>query len=162
MELESAMSAYGQQWVWVSMDAFTMDASKIGVPNTPANVFQQSVANLNVYSNVASLSGGGLSGNLEFWPFSYFRNNVKNIAGASGSIFDEGDERHTFGTYGSMQVHVALSDGTPMTVFAFNRWNSGGIADLGIGNNPDTSHSDWTFTENSDLYTVKTLEVWVS
>lgn len=64
-------------YVWVSMDAFTTDSRKIGVPclslkcgdgMTPT-VFQQSLTNVNVVSNVAGLSGSGLTGNIEFWPY---------------------------------------------------------------------------------------------
>lgn len=60
-------------WVWISMDKFTTDARKIGVPchhlscgdGQSRTVFQQMVTNVNVVSNVDGLSGTGLSGNIE-------------------------------------------------------------------------------------------------
>ena len=64
-------------YVWVSMDAFTTDSRKIGVPclslecgdGVTRTVIQSMVTNVNVVSNVAGLSGSGLSGNVEvsFW-----------------------------------------------------------------------------------------------
>ena len=60
-------------YVWVSMDAFTSDARKIGVPchhldcndGQTRTVIQQMVTNVNVVSNKPGLSGSGLSGNVE-------------------------------------------------------------------------------------------------
>ena len=60
-------------YVWVSMDAFTADARKIGVPchhldcgdGQTRTVIQQMVTNVNVVSNKPGLSGSGLSGNVE-------------------------------------------------------------------------------------------------
>jgi sialate O-acetylesterase len=155
MELEHP--TFLSQWVWVSMDAFTTDASKIGVPTFSSGaIFQESVLNVDVYSNVQPLCAEGLEGNLEFWPTNYGRHNADNISGASGNVFDFGDRRHGGGGYGSMQIHVASLE---TTVFAFNNWNAAN-ADMGIGNNPN-GHPDWTHTGNSAQYTVKTLEVWV-
>ncbi len=60
-------------YVWVSMDAFTTDARKIGVPclslacgdGMSPTVFQQALTNVNVVSNVPGLGGSGLGGNIE-------------------------------------------------------------------------------------------------
>ena len=61
-------------YVWVSMDSF-----KIGVPclalecgdGIEPTVFQQPLplTNVNVVSNVDGLSGSGLTGDIEFWPY---------------------------------------------------------------------------------------------
>lgn len=144
-------------YVWVSMDAFTTDARKIGVPclslkcgdgMTPT-VFQQSLANVNVVSNVAGLSGSGLTGNIEFWPYSYQQ-------GASG-IFDQHDVNSGSGNFGSMQIHLPGK-----TVFAFNRFNDGNVADLGIGNSAIGLGTDWSLASNADGYEVKTMKVFTN
>ncbi|MFO1497496.1 MAG: hypothetical protein U1G07_03705 [Verrucomicrobiota bacterium] len=75
------------QYVWVSMDGFTSDASKIGVPTSGA-FFQGAVANMNVESSVPG-QFSGVGGNVEFWPGDYGPN--VNVAGASGSVYDFGD-----------------------------------------------------------------------
>ena len=60
-----------------------------------------------------------------------------------------------------MQIH---SGG--QTLFAFNRWNSNDVADLGIGNQPDVGqekwHPDWTFANNANKYTLKSMKILVS
>ena len=61
MELQRAGGPL--EYVWVSMDAFTNDAGLIGVPSLGPNgtggvVFQQTVANMNVFSNQAGIVTG--------------------------------------------------------------------------------------------------------
>ncbi len=132
------------QWVYVSMDAFTDDAGKIGVPTFESKaVFQQYVANLNVFSNVKEITmGSGFRGNIEFWPNSYSPGNALNIPDASAKAFDFGDMMSNSGNYGSMQVHNYEAK---QTLFAFNDWVRGGTGcDLGIGNSPGDKATDWT------------------
>jgi hypothetical protein len=147
-------------YIWVSMDAFTNDASRIGVPTVPSGeVYQQPVAKMNVASSVASITTGEnlAGGNIEFWPSNYTEPNAAGVPNASDTTFDWGDTV-TPGTYGSMQVHNADAS---QVLFAFNNWGgSGGTACLGIGNNP-TGQPDWTFAGNASSYVVKTLQVYV-
>jgi sialate O-acetylesterase len=146
------------EWVWVSFDAFTNDIKKIGVPTFASGaIFQEEVTNMNVVSSLASLNGEGLTGNIEFWPNNYGTNNSKGVPGASGSLYDFGDERVSSGTYGSMQVH---SSELGSTIFAINRWNRNEAVDIGIGNKP-SGHPDWTFSVNGGMYSTKRLEVLV-
>ena len=148
------------QWVWVSMDAFTKDLSKIAVPtfNSQA-IFQQEVYNMTISSNIAEIDGYKGIGNIEFWPTNYGTANEKMIEGANGGYFDWGDIRSTGGDHGSMQVHAAnLSS----TIFAFNHWNRNRVADIGIGNSPNKVYSDWTNFQNADRYLFKRIEVFVS
>lgn len=153
------------QYLWASMDAFTTDLNKIGVPTLATGaVFQQPVANLNVVSNVAGVvNGSGLTGNLEFWPTNYQPANSAGVTGASATLFDFGDQPSA-GTYGSMQLHNAAAG---HTLFALNNWGAGsgtpGDIDLGIGNDPApvTGGVDWTFHHNAAGYTVKSLQVLV-
>ena len=133
-----------ESFVTVSMDAFTPETAKIGVPTFSAGaVFQQEVANLEVKSNVESVKSGKFEkGNIEFWPHNYAQKNAKNIPGASDATFDFGDARNNDGRYGSMQIHNFLEK---QTVFAYNNFTTGGNADLGIGNQPE-KNPDWTFS----------------
>lgn len=159
MELES--TAFGNQWVWVSMDAYTQDLSLIGVPTSNAAKWQQTLANMNVASNVTSIvTGNGIAtGNIEFWNNCYWADNGSGVPGATG-IYDFGDRQDAGQQcYGSMQVH---NHGAAQTLFAYNRWDEGGNFDddIGIGNRT-TSHTDWTFAGNAASYTLRNIEVWV-
>ena len=150
------------QWVYVSMDAFTDDAGKVGVPTFESKaVFQQYVTNLNVLSNVKEITtGSGLKGNIEFWPNNYSAGNALNIPNASSKAYDFGDTMAVNGNYGSMQVHNFEAK---QTLFAFNCWVRGGGAgcDLGIGNSPGDKATDWTFAKNGASYESKRLRVLV-
>ena len=152
--------AYTVNYIWVSMDAFTNDVNKIGVPTTPAGaMFQQPVANMNVYSSVASIiTGTGLSGgNIEFWPSNYNAVNAVGVANASDTLYDWGDTRTT-GNYGCMQIH---NHDASQVLLAFNRWGGNGSPiDIGIGNST-TVNPDYTFANNGNNYTFKTLQVYV-
>jgi lysophospholipase L1-like esterase len=152
------------QYAWASMDAFTTSLDEIGVPVANTGVtFQQSVSNLNVVSNVAGvLNGNGETGNLEFWPSNYSGPNTGGVPGASDSAFDFGDGGFNTGLgYGSMQIHNTTG---AQTVIAYNSWNGGGSADVGIGNSPAPVNNgvDWTFAQNAAGFTLKRLQVLVS
>ncbi len=158
VELQTA--AGDLQYMWASMDAFTSDANKLGVPTTAtATTFQQSVANMTVVSNVPGVStGSGLTGNLEFWPTNYQQANGAGVPGASDATYDFGDTA-SVGTYGSMQLH---NTGAAQTLFAFNNWGGTATAtnaDIGIGNGG--TNPDWTFANNAGTYTVKQIQVLV-
>jgi sialate O-acetylesterase len=159
MELDGA-------YVWVSVDAFTADASEIGVPSRGPNgngnnVFQQTLANMNVFSNKGDIvTGTGIgTGNIEFWSYSYGMANSAAVPGASGDSFDFGDQHSGQKDYSSMQIH---NYGAAQTLFAYNRFgrNGNGIADLGLGNGTSI-HPDWTFAQNASSYSTKFVEVWV-
>ena len=159
IELTPASGA--AQYLYVSLDAFTDDLGKIGVP-TPASGarFQQNVANMNVYSNVSGIVAGmGLNGgNMEFWPDNYGPQNAANVPGASNEKYDFGDQRtDPPDGYGCMQIH---NHDATQTLFALNHWREGGNADLGIGNQP-TANPDWTFSNNASGYHAKRLRVLV-
>ena len=148
-------------YAWVSMDAFTADVTKIGVPaKYTGAAYQQTVGNMNIVCNDPGVTTGtGIAtGNIEFWPFDYGGNNTASIPGASTTLCDFGDERRTTGNYACMQVH---NYGAAQTVFSFNHWNAGGQADLGIGNQP-AGQPDWTFSYNGNAYPVRSLYVLVT
>jgi sialate O-acetylesterase len=85
------------QWVYASMDAFTNDATKIGVPTLASGeVYQQNVSNMNVFSNVPTIvTGTGLGGgNLEFWPYNYFALNSTGVP-TPAILYSIGETRTT-------------------------------------------------------------------
>ena len=149
------------EYVYVSMDAFTNDLEKIGVPTVKSGAhFQQNVSNLNVYSNVKGIANGTnlAGGNIEFWPNNYAPGNSANVPNASGDVYDFGDQPiDPADGYGSMQVH---NHDAKQTLFAFNHWSEGSRADLGIGNQA-TGNPDWTFAGNAGTYQAKRLRVLV-
>jgi len=159
MELQKAGGPL--EWVWVSMDAFTNDASKIGVPSFAGSntSFQQLLTNMNVFSNKGDIiTGLGIStGNIEFWPYNYGSDNAAGVSNAGGN-YDSGDNNHLGASYGSMQIH---NNANNQTIFALNRFEATTNKDIGIGNQVG-GHPDWTFAGNSSQYSVKTLDVWVS
>ncbi|HUA66806.1 MAG TPA: sialate O-acetylesterase [Alphaproteobacteria bacterium] len=147
--------------LFVSMDAFTSDAAKIGVPYFGSDeFFQQDVTNMDVFSNVGSIvTGTGLSGgNIEFWPNNYAQNNSVHVPNASNDVFDFGDQPTAPADgYGSMQVH---NHDARQTLFAINHWSEGLHADVGIGNQAQ-GNPDWTFAGNAGNYTAMRLVVFV-
>ena len=158
--LELSSSA-GDQSVFVSMNAFTEDARKIGVPTAQAGfTFQQDVELLDIYSDVKGLkTGRGIPvGNVEFWATDYIPNNGVNVADACDSLFDWGDhQRDQELGYGSMQIHNTAAK---QTIFAVNNWKAAAGGDIGIGNSSG-KHPDWTNSGNAGGYRSKRLRVYV-
>jgi hypothetical protein len=159
VELQRSGGPY--QYVFVSMDAFTDDPGKVGIPEVSTGArFQQKVASMNVHSNVEGVTNGIMmdGGNIEFWSSNYAPRNSANVPGASGDKFDFGDQpTDPRDGYGSMQVHNSAAG---HTVFALNHWREGGNADLGIGNQPG-GNPDWTFSGSAKHYAAKRLRVLV-
>ncbi len=149
------------QYVYASMDAFTADPTKLGIPTAASRAsFQVKVANLNVVSNVEGIvTGEGLAGgNIEFCPSNYGPPNAAGVPNASPSLFDFGDQMsEPADGYGCMQVH---NHDAGQTLFAINQWKGGPNADLGIGNSTGETR-DWTFTKNASQYETKRLRVLV-
>jgi sialate O-acetylesterase len=147
--------------LFVSMDAFTDDPAKIGVPTVASGAaFQQNVSNLNVYSNVKGIVNGKnlTGGNIEFWPNDYVQANVANVPNAAVEAYDFGDQRRDAPDgYGSMQLH---NHEARQTLFAINHWRDGPQADVGIGNQT-TGEPDWTFAKNAGSYRTMRLKVLV-
>ena len=149
------------RYAYVSMDAFTDDIAKVGVPVFGAeSSFRQAVGGLNVVSNVPGVTEGTdlADGYIEFWPNNYGPGNSAGVAGASGSVYDFGDEpADPQNGYGCMQVH---NKAAKQTILAVNHWVAGDGADLGIGNRGE-QHPDWTFAGNAGTYAARRLRVFV-
>lgn len=166
MELQKTGDAE-PRYVWTSMDAFTNLGTRIGIPTASSGaVFQQTVSNLEVASNVPGVvTGQGIAtGNIEFWPTNYSQANALGIPNANAATYDFGDTRSTSGTHGSMQVH---NYGAAQTLWALNNWgaagNSANVLAMGIGNNPTVGQApDYTLTANGASWDLRrVLQVYV-
>ncbi len=163
--LELKKTGEEPSFIWTSMDAFTADAMKLGVP-VVGTFFQQKVTRLDVRSNVSGVTNGtGIAtGNIEFWPSDYSMGNGLPIPGANANAFDFGDTGGNSNSAGHacMQVH---NYGARQTLFAVNHYNKGNTVALGIGNNPtpDVQYPDpdWTATYNAASYERRVLHVFV-
>ncbi len=155
-------------WVYVSMDAFTYDIGKIGVPIYQRGAeYQQKVANMNVYASEGAnvTTGTGIeTGNIEFWPQNYSEGNSLPGLGGRGDRFDYDDTRGGFAYgYGSMQVH---NYGAGETIFSYNQFGpANAVPQLGIGNDPNAGNgnigSDWTHDTNGESYSSRVLYILV-
>lgn len=145
------------EWAVITMDAFTDDVSKIGIPVLNSKfVFAGKVKNLTVVTNSKNIrTKSAAEGYIEFSPYNYAPANVKKIPNASDKFFDFGDEIFNSGNYGTMQIH---NPAEKETIFAFNSFVTK-THDCGIGNSPN-ENTDWTFRRNSDSYSQATLKVY--
>ncbi len=112
LELQDAS---GTRWVSVSMDAFTDDPTKLGVPNVASGAFfQRPVFNMAIDSNVPGIvTGTGIdTGMIDFWPSDYYERNDTFAPNASETQYDWGDGGGSITSgFGSMQVHNYDLDG---------------------------------------------------
>jgi sialate O-acetylesterase len=147
--------------IYVSMDAFTDDPGKIGIPVFGSGArFQQNVTNMNVYSNVRTITTGTQlkSGNIEIWPNNYDQVNSAKVPNASSDAYDFGDQiTDVEDGYGCLQIH---DHEARQTLIAVNHWRAGTHADIGIGNQPK-DNPDWTFAGNAGNYRAVRLRVLV-
>jgi len=138
-------------YVFVSMDPFTDDVKKLGIP-TPKNkiIFQQKVKNLFVKGKAPNLTNGTYKeGNIEIWAGNYGTWSDKNVPNAKNNHYDFGDSTgSTNPGYGCMQVHNFLKK---ETVLAFNGFTNP-VRDIGIGDYSQNGTGDWTLTRNSQTF----------
>lgn len=175
LELESAEK--GRQWIYVSMDAFTDDLAKIGLPTVERrNGFQVYVDNLMVYAGgdtVPPVQTGAIDrGNIQFFTGNISAGNEKGIPNASDSLFDWGDKSNanndTEPGFGALQICNYQASENLMTVAAYSytaspHWRT---PSLGIGTDElQTSGSftanNWFFRYNAASFTTKNLYVLV-
>jgi sialate O-acetylesterase len=149
------------RYVFASMDAFTQEAKKLGIPYAKSGIRHQTkVNNLTVRSNVDSIPklDNSDGGNIEFWDANYGNPNGLNLPGADSRTYDFDDQPAGDGGYGCMQLHAWKNKAT---LLAFNNFNGGGACDIGIGNNTAGEHSDYTFMGNGGQYSTRRLTVFV-
>jgi len=159
--LQLQESAGSIRYVFASMDAFTKDAKKLGIPCMRSGIRHQTkVANLTVRSNIDSIPklDNSDGGNIEFWDANYGMQNGLNLPGANGGKYDFDDQPTGDGGYGCMQVH---SWKNKVTLFAYNNFNGNVPCDIGIGNNTAGENPDYTFMANGGQYSTRRLTVFV-
>ena len=148
------------QYVWTAFDAFTQDATRLVIPTN--FTYQQTIANLDVESNVSGITTGrGIAtGNIEIHSADYGKGNKISIPGANADTYDFGDQMNGVGGvgYGCVQVH---NYGAKQTLFAVNNFNKGASVCVGIGNR-SSGEPDWTFAGNAGSYSYRRLRVFVS
>ena len=142
----------GPQWVWTAMEPFSTDARRIGLPTRPGELLRQRVGDLDVQSNVPSVtSGTGQTGYLEMWPNQYQQSASTQVANASPITFDVDDNPTSPLGYGSFQVSqigpTRPSNLAAKQVFAINTFteSDNSLLSLGIGTNPG-GQPDWVVT----------------
>ena len=148
-------------YIFTSMDAFTKDAKKLGIPFAQSGIRHQTkVGNLTVRSNVEGIPtlDNSDGGNIEFWSANYGNPNGLNLPGANSRKYDFDDQPSGDSGYGCMQVHAWKNK---VTLFAYNNFNGGGACDIGIGNNSAGEHPDYTFMGNGGQYVTRRLTVFV-
>lgn len=157
----------GPRWVWTSMEPFTDDATRLGLPTMTGQVVRQRVDDLDVRTNVPGVNvGGGQTGYLEMWPNQYSAGAGTQVANASALVYDADDNptANALG-HGSFQVHqigaTRPSELAPKTVFAVNTFTSADDAALSLGIGTNTAgQPDWTFAGNANSYTQRRLTVY--
>lgn len=143
-------AAVAPEEVWVEMDAFTADKTKLGVPSDW--VFDQAVMNVSVVSKAANTASIAVptAGYIEFW------SNCYAPTGGNDAVYDYKDTLTQTDCYGSMQVHVGTN-----TVIAYNRWANNNVDVEGGFGNQAVGNPDWTFAVNMASYATRRLEVYV-
>ena len=148
------------QYVWVSMDAFTNDVMRLGVP--VGWQFAKEVTNLRVWSNVANIRTNQTIavGNIEFWPQCFIGTVRRGLEGATNAY--DFDDTPTKGDYGSMQVHDTAMRANSC-IFTYNRFQKDSASEMGIGPyyNSVNKGWDWTQTYNAGQYSLRHLQVYV-
>lgn len=153
------------QSVFTSMQAFTTDPSRLGLPTAVGDIRRQRVSDLHVWSTAANVpSGDHPQGYIEMWSTDFDPAASGQVPGASATTYDADDRPSATGTYGSFQVHAIGTDltdaTTPATVLAVNGWNNSSFTlDLGIGTST-SSNPDWTFAHNAATLSTRRLTVY--
>ena len=137
-------------YAFVSMDPFSDDVSKIGVPDKASGArFQCKVTGVVVKSNAPAVATGEFPEgcNIEFWDCNYGPANAAKIPNADDKVWDFGDSLGGSQSpgYGCMQIHNWQKG---HSIICFNRFGSAKSNDLGIGNSTGRTR-DWTFTSSA-------------
>ena len=131
-------------WAFTSFDSWSSTITNHRVPSSnDVFVNQRRVNKLNIVSsNTNVITGTGLMGALEIWPYNYdvYRNTGIGTYG-SDTAFDVNDIHSGGASYGSFQVHD-ITNLRPVIC-----WNRHGDVKPDIGFGPQaTGHPDWTFS----------------
>ena len=112
-------------------------------------------------SNVKSVTNYD-GGSIEFWAPNYGQRKMVDGIGGDDTRYDFNDSPNLGQGaevgYGSMQVHDWKSGAT---IWALNNFNGDATCDIGIGNNEDGDHPDWTFMHNASRWRTRRLSIFV-
>ncbi len=149
-------------YAFVSIDAFTDDIEKIGVPAKATGArFQQKVTGAVVKSNAEGVTSGEFPEgcNIEFWDCNYGPQNSAAVPNAKADVWDFGDSPGGDKSpgYGCMQIHNWKEK---QSIICFNRFGSGKNNDVGIGNSTGKTR-DWTFTSSAKEYARGEFKIFV-
>ena len=146
--LELQHPRYGNKWIYTEFDTFTDDPNLVGIPLQNEKYFKQKVNNMTIKTEDGETTGIA-DGHIEFTAYNYH----PDIDGKYDAK-DNLEAWHKSGHYGCMQILQGEN-----VIWAFNAHNFD-KHDLGIGNNTESEHQDWTFMQNSDEYTVKKMKIY--
>lgn len=166
-----------RRFVWVDMDAFgTRNWAAAQFPKAATQ--QRVVSNLHVFSNDTGIRNvpadrAGAVGFIEFWPWAY-EASASGVADAPANLMntDWNDRTSGSGGYGSFQIHRKFLSGESWNagevLMAFNRWNTTGVNEIGIGSfsqHVKTKGIDYTFTSgwaqaDASAYEEMFIEIW--
>ncbi len=166
-----------RRFVWADMDAFgTRDWAAVQFPKAATQ--QRVVSNLHVYSNDTGIrttpaDRSGEVGFIEFWPWTYGET-ASGVADAPADLMgtDWNDRPSGSGGYGSFQIHRKFLPGESWNagevLMAFNRWNTSGNNEIGIGSFSQhvvTKGLDYTYTSgwaqmDASAYEEMFIEIW--
>ncbi|MDD4816428.1 MAG: sialate O-acetylesterase [Victivallaceae bacterium] len=150
--VEGLLPDGSSEYVFVSMDPFTDDIKKIGIPL--GNIFQGKLSNLEVWSNVSGVAVGKFpEGAIEFWSNNFDPARTQNLPGASDKLYDWDDtcQPGVPNGHGSMQIHN-ISAAEPQVVFAFNRFWAGPKCEFGIGTNRGEGNPDYVYSKSGERF----------
>jgi len=140
-------------YVAASVDAFTKDAGKLGIPFKMQHSFNQVVEGLRYESSFPNIVSRAPSpAVLEITGKNYRSAVSKKLDGGAAKLFDFDDTFAASGSYGCFQLH---DQRRKKTIFAYNNFRGGNGCDIGIGNNPAVgpkSNPDWTFSKSGNKY----------
>ena len=163
LELESMDGTV--DWVLTSMDApESARAVSLGVPCRAGERIQGRVSGLTVRSNRSNVKSvtNYDGGSVEFWAPNYGQRKMVDGIGGDDTRYDFNDSPNLGQGaevgYGSMQVHDWKSGAT---IWALNNFNGDATCDIGIGNNEDGDHPDWTFMHNASRWRTRRLSIFV-
>ena len=145
--LHIGSSQFGQQSIWVEMDAFTSQHCDVTLPGLNGLVVNKCVSNIEVLSPYIQTTRR--DGHIRISPYDY-------TPGPSGRLGYD-DMIMNYGEYGCFQVY----DGDPslddtQALISYNNFYS--IPDIGIGSGTH-ENKNWTLVGNAHLFESRRFEI---
>lgn len=160
--LETVAKNGEKHYLTVQLEALDENPAKHAIPTKKSGIFfNKTTGPIFITTDLGSdvitrkITDKGV---VEFWPWTYNIVSSKNLPLNNPKKYDFDDRPTQDGLYGSMQIHNIRGG----TIFAYNAFRPGAIADFGMGNNPDPKgHPDWTFSKNTRNFQSIILKIYV-